>query len=71
MREEGDDGELRYTERHYTRTEAHHGPEYRFRMLLLRQHLEVLATPGDDGSSCEGDSNPSEQLSRSGMSTNV
>lgn len=66
--EKGDDGELRYTERHYTRAEAHDGPEYCFRMLALRQHLEVLATPGGDGSSCEGDSNPSEQLRQSSIS---
>lgn len=58
--EKGDDGKLWYAEGHDTRAEAHDGPKYRFRMLALRQHLEVLATPGGDGSSCEGDGDPAE-----------
>lgn len=60
MCEKGDDSKLRDAEGHHTRAEAHYGPKYGFRMLALRQHLEVLATPGGDGGGCESDGDPAE-----------
>lgn len=60
--EKGDDGELRYAEAHDTWTKPHYRPKYRLRMLALRQHLKVLATPGGDGGSCKGDGDPAEKL---------
>lgn len=71
MCKKGDDGELRYAEAHDTRAEAHDRPKDCFGMLLLRQHLEVLPTPGGDGGSCESDGYPSEQLGRSSILVNV
>ena len=71
MCKKGDDSKLWYAERHDTGTEAHNRPENCIGMLLRRQHLRVLPTPVGDGGSCEGDGDPSAQLTQRWASVNV